>query len=114
MPRLGVCCASRINSPKIACKEIFYAANSERTKGSHRPDKRDFWVTSGAKIHKYNRPPDDSRRNYGYPRQLTRYYEKGSSRAQLMGRNVAPSFGKYSKYSIKLLDVAQKRFYTIN
>jgi hypothetical protein len=47
---LGVCCASRIKSPKIALQAIFYLTNSQRS-----PDNRDFCGIGGAKIHKCNR-----------------------------------------------------------
>jgi hypothetical protein len=46
----GVCCASRIKSPKIADQAIFYPANSESS-----PDNRDFCAAGGTKIHKCNR-----------------------------------------------------------
>jgi hypothetical protein len=46
----GVCHASRVKPQKNACQAIFYSANSEST-----PDNRDFCVTDGAKIHKYDR-----------------------------------------------------------
>jgi hypothetical protein len=52
---LAVCCASRIKSQKSDCKALFYPANCHRTKGSRRPDNRDFCVTDGAKIHKRDR-----------------------------------------------------------
>ncbi|MDR0451957.1 MAG: leucine--tRNA ligase [Treponema sp.] len=48
-PPLGVCCASRIKSQKIADQAIFYPANSKST-----PDNRDFCDTDDAKIHKRN------------------------------------------------------------
>ncbi|MDR3167529.1 MAG: hypothetical protein LBT93_06260 [Treponema sp.] len=48
----GVCRASCAEPPKIADQAIFYLTNSE-----NRPDNRDFCVTDGAKIHKYDRLP---------------------------------------------------------
>jgi transcriptional regulator with XRE-family HTH domain len=38
-------------------KALFYPANCHRTKGSRRPDNRDFCVIGGAKIHKRDRLP---------------------------------------------------------
>ncbi|MDR1929173.1 MAG: phosphate propanoyltransferase [Treponema sp.] len=55
----GVCCDSRIKSPKIADQAIanlcsIYPANSHRTSGSCSPENRDFCVINDEKIYKRN------------------------------------------------------------
>jgi drug/metabolite transporter (DMT)-like permease len=52
---LGVCCASRIKSSKIACKAIFYPANSVEPKVRRSPENRGFLRSKAAKIHKPHR-----------------------------------------------------------
>jgi hypothetical protein len=53
----GVCRASHVKLRKIACKAIFYPANSTEPKVHGNPDNRDFCVTDGAKIRGCDRLP---------------------------------------------------------